>query len=112
MSPYWIADELDEFPTRPQDQFQISEDTKRRYLEELLPYWSGRSLIDWYRAHLDEDVAAAEADQVFAVAQTDKGQGHITATSRSSSRGAMAPSSIAPASAPRQIPATPSSRPR
>lgn len=77
MSPYWIADELDEFPTRPQDQFQISEDTKRRYLEELLPYWSGRSLIDWYRAHLDEDVAAAEADQVFAVAQTDKGQGHI-----------------------------------
>ena len=77
MSPYWIADELDEFPTRPQDRFQISEADKTEYREELLPYWSGRSLNDWYRAHLDADVAAAEADKVFSVAQTDKGQGHI-----------------------------------
>ncbi|WP_417574070.1 formate C-acetyltransferase/glycerol dehydratase family glycyl radical enzyme [Parolsenella catena] len=77
MSPYWIADELDEFPTRPQDRFQISEADKTEYREKLLPYWSGRSLNDWYRAHLDADVAAAEADKVFSVAQTDKGQGHI-----------------------------------
>lgn len=77
MSPYWIADELDEFPTRPQDRFEISEADKTEYREELLPYWSGRSLNDWYRAHLDADVAAAEADKVFSVAQTDKGQGHI-----------------------------------
>ena len=77
MSPYWIADELDEFPTRPQDPFDISEADKAEYREELLPYWSGRSLNDWYRAHLDADVAAAEADKVFSIAQTDKGQGHI-----------------------------------
>lgn len=77
MSPYWIADELDEFPTRPQDPFDISETDKAEYREELLPYWSGRSLNDWYRAHLDADVAAAEADKVFSIAQTDKGQGHI-----------------------------------
>mgnify|MGYP004488015143 CR=1 FL=1 len=77
MSPYWIADELDEFPTRPQDPFDISEADKAEYREELLPYWSGRSLNDWYRAHLDAEVAAAEADRVFSVAQTDKGQGHI-----------------------------------
>ena len=77
MSPYWIADELDEFPTRPQDPFDISEADKAEYREELLPYWSGRSLNDWYCAHLDSDVAAAEADKVFSIAQTDKGQGHI-----------------------------------
>ena len=77
MSPYWIAEELDVFPTRPQDPFDISERDKAELREELLPYWSGRSLNDWYRAHLDADVAAAEADKVFSVAQTDKGQGHI-----------------------------------
>ena len=77
MSPYWIAEELDAFPTRPQDPFDISERDKAELREELLPYWSGRSLNDWYRAHLDADVAVAEADKVFSVAQTDKGQGHI-----------------------------------
>lgn len=77
MSPYWILDELDKFPTRPQDRFQMSEDDKRYYREVLAPYWSGRSLNDWFCAHLDADVEAAQCDKVFAVAQTDKGQGHI-----------------------------------
>lgn len=77
MSPYWILDELDRFSVRPQDQFEVSEEDKALYREVLAPYWSGRSLNDWYRAHLPERVAAAERDKVFAVAQTDKGQGHI-----------------------------------
>ena len=77
MSPYWILDELDRFSVRPQDQFEVSEEGKALYREVLAPYWSGRSLSDWYHAHLPEEVAAAERDKVFAVAQTDKGQGHI-----------------------------------
>ncbi|MGI6231026.1 MAG: formate C-acetyltransferase/glycerol dehydratase family glycyl radical enzyme [Tractidigestivibacter sp.] len=79
MSPYWILDELDEFPTRPQDTFEMSEKDKATYREVLYPYWSGRSLNDWYTAHRPAEVAAAEKDRVFAVAQTDKGQGHIIA---------------------------------
>ncbi len=79
MSPYWILEELDEFARRPQDTFEISEADKETFREELYPYWAGRSLNDRYRSHLDEDVARAEADRVFAVAQTDKGQGHIIA---------------------------------
>lgn len=79
MSPYWILDELDEFPVRPQDTFDVSEEDKRTYREVLYPFWAGRSLNDWYRAHRPEEVAAAERDRVFAVAQTDKGQGHIIA---------------------------------
>lgn len=77
MSPYWIKDELDEFPVRPQDTFEISEADKKEFLEEMYPYWAGQSLNDWYRAHRDDDIASFEADKVFAVAQTDKGQGHI-----------------------------------
>ena len=79
MSPYWIQDELDEFATRPQDPFEISDEDRRRYREELFPFWAGRSLNDWYVAHLPQEVADAERDKVFAVAQTDKGQGHIIA---------------------------------
>ena len=77
MSPYWILDELDNFPTRPQDKFEMSEDDKAYYREVLYPFWSGKSLNDWYTAHADEDVLEAQKTKIFAVAQTDKGQGHI-----------------------------------
>ena len=77
MSPYWILDELDLFPTRPQDRFEMSEEDKACFRDVLAPYWSGRSLKDFYDAHLPQEVATAEQDKVFAVAQTDKGQGHI-----------------------------------
>ncbi|MCH3967858.1 MAG: formate C-acetyltransferase/glycerol dehydratase family glycyl radical enzyme [Atopobiaceae bacterium] len=77
MSPYWILDELDDFPTRPQDTFEMSEEDKAFYRDVLYPFWAGRSLNDWYRAHVAPDVLEAERTKVFAVAQTDKGQGHI-----------------------------------
>lgn len=79
MSPYWILDELDQFPTRPQDTFEMSDQDKRTYREVIYPYWAGRSLNDWYTQHRPPEVANAENDRVFAVAQTDKGQGHIIA---------------------------------
>ena len=79
MSPYWIVDELDKFPTREQDVFDISEDDKRTYMGVLLPFWSGQSLNDWYKSHRTQEVIEAEASKVFSVAQTDKGQGHIIA---------------------------------
>lgn len=77
MSPYWILDELDEFPTRPQDKFDMSEEDKKYYREVLYPFWSGRSLNDWYTEHADPEVLEAQKTKIFAVAQTDKGQGHI-----------------------------------
>lgn len=77
MSPYWILDELDQFSVRPQDRFEMSEADKNLYRDQVYPFWAGRSLNDWYRAHLDPQVAQAQSTRVFAVAQTDKGQGHI-----------------------------------
>ncbi len=79
MSPYWIVDELDAFPTRPQDRFEMSEQDKCRFKDELLSYWSGKSLNDWYQAHLSQQAADAQKTKIFSVAQTDKGQGHIIA---------------------------------
>ncbi|XNM79924.1 pyruvate formate lyase family protein [Escherichia coli] len=46
MDPYWLPKELDQFPTRPQDRFAISEEDKRIYREELFPYWEKRSMKD------------------------------------------------------------------
>lgn len=77
MSPYWILDELDDFPTRPQDTFEMSEEDKAYYRDVLYPFWAGRSLNDWYRAHVSDAVVEAQSTKIFAVAQTDKGQGHI-----------------------------------
>ncbi len=79
MSPYWILEELDKFQTRPQDPFEMGEDDKRVFRDELYPFWAGRSLNDWYGDHCAREVLEAEHDRVFAVAQTDKGQGHIIA---------------------------------
>ena len=77
MSPYWILDELDQFPTRPQDTFEISEEDKAYYRDVLYPFWAGQSLNDWYRDNADPEVLEAQKTKIFAVAQTDKGQGHI-----------------------------------
>lgn len=77
MDPYWIETELDSFDSRPQDKFFISEQDKAVYREQLLPYWSERSMKDFINQQIPENVKQAVAQKVFSVNQTDKGQGHI-----------------------------------
>lgn len=77
MDPYWIAKELDTFATRPQDKFFISDEDKRIYREQLLPYWQGRSMKDFINSRMADEVREAESTRIFSVNQTDKGQGHI-----------------------------------
>ena len=78
MDPYWLLKELDQFPTRPQDRFAISEEDKRIYREELFPYWEKRSMKDFINGQMTDEVKAATSTQIFSINQTDKGQGHIT----------------------------------
>lgn len=77
MDPYWLLKELDQFPTRPQDRFNISEEDKRIYREELFPYWENRSMKDFINGQMTDEVKTAVSTQIFSVNQTDKGQGHI-----------------------------------
>ncbi|HDD8765166.1 pyruvate formate lyase family protein [Escherichia coli] len=77
MDPYWLLKELDQFPTRPQDRFAISEEDKRIYREELFPYWEKRSMKDFINGQMTDEVKAATNTQIFSINQTDKGQGHI-----------------------------------
>lgn len=77
MDPYWLLKELDQFLTRPQDRFAISEEDKRIYREELFPYWEKRSMKDFINGQMTDEVKAATSTQIFSINQTDKGQGHI-----------------------------------
>jgi formate C-acetyltransferase len=75
MDPYWLLNELDTFPTRPQD-LRISEEDKRIY-RNAVPYWEKRSMKDFINGQMTDEVKAAVRTQIFSVNQTDKGQGHI-----------------------------------
>ncbi|HHV62413.1 MAG TPA: glycyl radical protein [Firmicutes bacterium] len=77
MAVEWIDAELDDFPTRPQDRFWVSEEDKLELREEIFPYWRGRTLNDWIQAHMRPETQRASQARVFKVNQTDKGQGHI-----------------------------------
>lgn len=77
MDPYWLLKELDQFPTRPQDRFEISEEDKRCYRDELYPYWEKRSMKDFINGQMTQEVKEAVGTQIFSINQTDKGQGHI-----------------------------------
>lgn len=77
MAPYWLLKELDQFSTRPQDRFDISDEDKQTYREVLYPYWEKRSMKDFINSQMTDEVKAAVGTQIFSVNQTDKGQGHI-----------------------------------
>jgi pyruvate formate-lyase/glycerol dehydratase family glycyl radical enzyme len=68
----WIAAEIDEFSQRTADQFTVAPEVKRELLEEILPYWTGRTLYDNARARMPEDVWTAQDIGVIA------GRGNIT----------------------------------
>lgn len=77
MDPYWLLQELDQFATRPQDRFDISDEDKQTYRKLLYPYWEKRSMKDFINSQMTDEVKAAVGTQIFSVNQTDKGQGHI-----------------------------------
>jgi len=51
----WMDEELDTMQTRKQDPYIISEEQKKVLREEIFPYWDGRSMEDYYLAHLTEE---------------------------------------------------------
>jgi formate C-acetyltransferase len=77
MDPYWIMNEIDTIHNRPQDSFEFTEADKHIYREQLLPYWSGRSMKDFINGKITGGAKNAVDNLVIKLNQTDKGQGHI-----------------------------------
>ncbi|WP_410506234.1 formate C-acetyltransferase [Haloimpatiens sp. FM7315] len=77
MDPYWIKSELQTIDKRPQDQFFISDEDKKVYLEKIYPYFENNSMKDFINSKINEEVKNATKQNVIKLNQTDKGQGHI-----------------------------------
>jgi pyruvate formate-lyase/glycerol dehydratase family glycyl radical enzyme len=74
----WIAPEIDEFSKRPADQFSVDPQVKRELLEDILPYWEGRTLYDRARAQIPEEVwAAQDIGVISGRGNITSGDGHI-----------------------------------
>ena len=56
----WIEPELDEFATRPADRYLISGEAKAELIDDILPYWKGRTLYDRAMATLPEEALLAQ----------------------------------------------------
>ncbi len=75
----WIYDEIDNFETRAQDRFIVTEATKREFIEEIYPYWLGKTLSDRVHSYMTEEVRLQRfVANVFNVSgHEDNGLGHI-----------------------------------
>jgi formate C-acetyltransferase len=71
----WIARELDSMPTRPQDPFRVREKDKQIFLEEIEPFWKGKTMEDYIYGDFGEELSAIE--KVVKINQKDHAQGHI-----------------------------------
>ena len=74
----WIEDELDTFPTRAQDPFDISKEAAGR-LKEIFPYWRGNSVNDYLFKWLPGDTREARLNsKAFSItAHEAKALGHV-----------------------------------
>lgn len=74
----FLVDEIDEFPNRRADVYTVSADVKRAILDEIGPYWRGKTLNDRAKAMRPLDVTQAE--QIGAISgrgNISSGDGHI-----------------------------------
>ena len=56
LSNNWFYEELETMSTRPQDPYQINDEQKRQYREQVYPYWKGKTLRDFWNSRAPEDV--------------------------------------------------------
>jgi formate C-acetyltransferase len=74
----WISKEIDEFPKRPADRFLVDSNVKRELLEDILPYWHGKTLYDRVMATLPEEVRLAQdIGAISGRGNITSGDGHI-----------------------------------
>lgn len=65
MDPYWLLKELEQFSTRPQDRFEISEQDKELYREQLYPYWEKRSMKDFINSQMTDESQSSRKNANF-----------------------------------------------
>lgn len=73
----WIAEQMDDFPTRPGDRFAITEEQKT-IIRECLAYWKGRSLDERILSCIpDELQKIIDYDVIYNASYASKSPGHL-----------------------------------
>ncbi|MEA4907993.1 MAG: glycyl radical protein [Chloroflexi bacterium] len=73
----WVDRELEGFPTRPQDKFQIKAEDIHELRQEIFPYWHGKTLEDLVAQRVPRRIQHVVDYKAFSLNQTDHAQGHI-----------------------------------
>lgn len=74
----FLVDEIDEFPKRRADVYTVSPAVKRAILDEIGPFWRGKTLYD--RAKAMRPTEVTQAEQIGAISgrgNISSGDGHI-----------------------------------
>src|SRR5512136_562053 len=74
----FLADEIDEFPRRRADVFEVSPAVKAHILNTIVPAWRSKTLNDRVMSIMPEDVAGAQrAGVISGRGNITSGDGHI-----------------------------------
>lgn len=75
----WISDEINLFETRPQDRFIVPGEVKREFLDDIYPFWKGRTLSDRVHSYVTEEIRLQRfVANVFNISgHEDNGLGHV-----------------------------------
>lgn len=52
----WVKAELDEIDTREQDPYAITEEDRELIRNELIPYWTGKSMEEYFMANVSDEL--------------------------------------------------------
>lgn len=76
----WVRDELDTVTTRAQDPYVLSDEDRETLRNEILPYWEGKTMEDYFMAYIPDDLANVTIDTgvVFGENKTTIGGGETS----------------------------------
>lgn len=52
----WVEAELDNIDTREQDPYAITEEDRKAIRDELIPYWRGKSMEEYFMANISDEL--------------------------------------------------------
>lgn len=61
----WVDDEMDDFATRPQDSYDMTDEQREFCRKEIFPYWAGKSVEDTFLARASEETKKIGVDTGF-----------------------------------------------
>nr|WP_294681653.1 pyruvate formate lyase family protein [uncultured Anaerotignum sp.] len=61
----WVDDEMDNFPTRPQDPYEMTDEQRAYIRENIFPYWKGKSVEDAFLARTSAETKKIGVDTGF-----------------------------------------------